>query len=81
MSWGKDKVNPCSSYADMLPQEWIKENNYIPDKAYITGSLFMYFMMRLPGMRTAMNVRLFHPLVCTESLSKQQKMYMHFTLK
>lgn len=40
MSWGKDKVNPCSSYADMLPQEWIKENNYIPDKAYITTYSF-----------------------------------------
>lgn len=40
MSWGKDKVDPCSSYADMLPQEWIKENNYIPDKAYITTYSF-----------------------------------------
>lgn len=40
MSWGKDKVDPCSSYADMLPQEWIKENNYIPDRAYITTYSF-----------------------------------------
>lgn len=40
MSWGKDRVDPCSSYADMLPQEWIKENNYIPDKAYITTYSF-----------------------------------------
>lgn len=40
MSWGKDKVDPCSSYADMLPQEWINENNYRPDKAYITTYSF-----------------------------------------
>lgn len=40
MSWGKDKVDPCNSYADMLPQEWINENNYRPDKAYITTYSF-----------------------------------------